>query len=288
MADIRGIVFEIREFCLHDGPGLRTTVFLKGCPLRCLWCHNPEGQDPRPQMMRTTATPCLQCGACRRICKHPEGCVACGACVPHCPAKRLHIFGTAMTAADVAAAVMRDRRLFAESGGGITFSGGEPLMQIDFLCEVARLVAPVHVAVETSGFASPETYSRMLDATQLVLQDWKCASDELHRRFTGATNASIKENIRMLAQSGRAFILRLPLVPGLNDGDSELDAAAQFFADIRTDGLQEVQLLPYHAGADAKYRQLGIPHMPLELPADAINPRAVGIFTAHGLPCSLL
>jgi len=286
MAEPVGMVFDIREFCLHDGPGLRTTVFLKGCPLSCLWCHNPEGQSPQPQIMRNLAVACLDCGNCAKVCKHPGHCLACGDCVSACPAGRIHLCGEKMTAQELADRLLRDREVLAKSGGGVTFSGGEPLVQLDFLLAVTKLVAPLPVAVETSGYAPPSDYARMLAAVDLVLQDWKCSSENLHRRLTGVSNANIKANVALLARSGRPFLLRLPLVPGLNDGDAELEAAAEFFASLNATALREVQLLPYHGGAAAKYRQLGLDRAPLRLTAKGINPSAVEIFRTRGLPCS--
>ena len=286
MAEDDGIVFEIREFCLHDGPGIRTTVFLKGCPLRCLWCHNPEGQSMRPQKMTSTAIDCIGCGNCRKACRHHDGCVACGDCVPVCPQRRLRIAGKRMTASELADSILRHKDVLATSGGGVTFSGGEPLAQIDFLCRTASLLRPLNVAVETSGYASTEVYSRMLSAVDFVLQDWKCASETLHRKLTGVSNELIRNNIRLLAQSGKDFIIRLPLVPGYNDSDAELEAAAAFFAELNSPALKEIQLLPYHGGAEGKYSQLGISHEPLKLTTTTINPSATEFFTSRGLPCS--
>ena len=286
MADPQGIVFDIREFCLHDGPGVRTTVFLKGCPLRCLWCHNPEGQERRPQIMHSTTVECIGCGNCRKVCAHSDGCVACGACVPVCPVGRIHLCGESVSPSALAERVLKDRHMFESSGGGVTFSGGEPLTQIDFLCASAHLLSPLNIAVETSGYSSKDVYLRMLEVTSFVLQDWKCASDALHRQLTGVSNECIRANIKILARSRRDFVLRLPLVPGLNDGDSELEAAADFFAEIRTPGLKEIQLLPYHGGAETKFRQLGIKHQPLRLESNLINKAAVDIFTSRSLPCS--
>ena len=286
MAEDDGIIFEIREFCLHDGPGIRTTVFLKGCPLRCLWCHNPEGQEMRPQKMTSAAIACIGCGGCRKVCKHHEGCVACGECVPVCPERRLRIAGKRVTPAELAEIVLHHKNILGTSGGGVTFSGGEPLAQIDFLCNVTSLLKPMHIAVETCGYASAELYSRMLSVVDLVLQDWKCFDEALHRRLTGVSNERIKANIRLLSQSEKDFILRLPLVPGYNDSDAELEAAALFFAEIKTPFLKEIQLLPYHGGAEGKYRQLGISHEPLKLLTTTINQSATMFFTSRGLPCS--
>ena len=296
MADLAANIFEIREFCVHDGPGLRTTVFLKGCPLRCLWCHNPEGQSPRPERMIVPHRECLHCGECVRVC--PQGidsstelsrvvqdCQLCGKCVQSCPVGRLRLCGERVTAAELAMRVNRNREVLLSSGG-VTFSGGEPLLYISYLKEVATRLAPMHIAVETCGHAEEADYRAMLEFTDFVLQDWKCASTELHRRLTGVSNERIRNNIRILATSGRPFVLRLPLVPGLNDSTAELEAAAKFFSGLPPSGLTEIQLLPYHPGGETKLHQLGkLPRMP-EMPGQPVNPNALEIFRAAGLPCA--
>lgn len=296
MADLAATIFEIREFCLHDGPGLRTTVFLKGCPLRCLWCHNPEGQSPQPERMVLSSRECLHCGECARVC--PQGidscrelsdfvnkCQKCGSCVKSCPAGRLRLCGERVTAAELATRINRNREVLLSSGG-VTFSGGEPLLYISYLKEVAELLAPLSVAVETCGHVPETDYRTMLGFADFVLQDWKCASPELHRRLTGASNELIRNNIHILAASGIPFVLRLPLVPGLNDSDAELESAAAFFAVLPRGGLREVQLLPYHPGGEAKLRQLGLPSRMPELPSRSVNPAALEIFRRVGLPVS--
>ena len=296
MADLAATIFEIREFCLHDGPGLRTTVFLKGCPLRCLWCHNPEGQSPQPERMVLSSRECLHCGECARVC--PQGidscrelsdfvnkCQKCGSCVKSCPAGRLRLCGERVTAAELAMRINRNREVLLSSGG-VTFSGGEPLLYISYLKEVATRLAPMHIAVETCGHAEEADYRAMLEFTDFVLQDWKCASMELHRRLTGVSNERIRNNIRILATSGRPFVLRLPLVPGLNDSTAELEAAAKFFSGLPSGGLKEIQLLPYHPGGEAKLRQLGKPPRMPEDSGRPVNPDALSIFRTARLPCS--
>ena len=296
MADLAATIFEVREFCVHDGPGLRTTVFLKGCPLQCLWCHNPEGQSPVPERMVLPARDCLHCGECARVC--PKGidpaeelsgsvrnCLGCGECARHCPAGRLRLCGEIVSAAELAGRVNRNREMLLASGG-VTFSGGEPLLYISYLKEVAAQLAPMHIAVETCGHAEEADYRAMLKFADFVLQDWKCSSPELHRRLTGASNELVRNNIRTLAASGRPFVLRLPLVPGLNDSTAELEAAAKFFAGLPKDGLQEIQLLPFHPGGEAKLRHLGRASRMPEVPGHPVNPNALEIFRAAGLPCS--
>ena len=296
MADLTATIFEVREFCVHDGPGLRTTVFLKGCPLQCLWCHNPEGQSPQPERMLIPARECLHCRECARVCPKgidPAGelpsslqnCIRCGECARHCPAGRLRLCGERVTVDELVQRLNRNREVLLASGG-VTFSGGEPLLYISYLKEVATRLAPMHIAVETCGHAEEADYRAMLEFTDFVLQDWKCASTELHRRLTGVSNERIRNNIRILATSGRPFVLRLPLVPGLNDSTAELEAAAKFFSGLPPSGLTEIQLLPYHPGGEAKLRQLGRSSRMPEMPALPVNPKALEIFRSAELPCA--
>ena len=286
MDDVTGIIFDVREFCLHDGPGVRTTVFLKGCPLRCLWCHNPEGQSMAPERLVVDSAACMNCGRCRDVCPSPDSCIGCGRCAVACPARRRRLCGERTTAADLAKRILLDAEVLAASGGGVTFSGGEPLAQIDFVADLTSRLAPIHIAVETCGHAPEADYLRMLSFTSLVLQDWKCFGESLHRRLAGVSNNLIQHNIRLLAESGRPFFLRLPLVPGLNDSDAELEAAARFFISLKAKALQGIQLLPYHPVGETKLRQLGRTSEMPPLEGNAPNPNAQAIFQNAGLDCS--
>ena len=253
-----GVIFDIKGFALNDGPGIRTTVFLKGCPLRCLWCHNPEGMDPKPELRIKTAS-CLHCGKCREPCFHPD-CKPFGRCLHICPRGCLSAAGAEITSADLAARLMRDRDVFGEDGG-VTFSGGEPLMQARFVRETAGILKSggVNLALETSSFAPPEEYRAAVEQTDLVLADLKLMDPEAHRTYCGVSNERILENLRWLMGSGREYRIRVPLIPGITDTEENLDAISAFVGD------SPVELLPYNTMAGAKYpsvgREYGLPRL---------------------------
>ena len=251
---MEGIVFDIKEFAVFDGPGIRTTVFLKGCPLRCQWCHNPEGLSPKPELMVSTAA-CTHCGACVRVCRHPEGCVACGECIPVCKSGLRKIAGMRWTAQALAARLDKDRDIYSETGGGVTFSGGEPLMQWDFVAAVMEHLGGIHTAVETSGMASDEVFTEMMEKTDLVMMDWKVSDPELHLRYTGADQKPIRRHLKMLASGNTPFILRMPIIPGVNDNQEHFETTAEMVEGSRM--LQWVDILPYQRAAGAKYAMVG-------------------------------
>ncbi len=250
-----GIVFDIQRFSLHDGPGIRTTVFLKGCPLACAWCHNPEGLSPRPEVLVAEAR-CRRCGACVTACPeavedgaaaplHRERCRRCGACVEACPTGARRMAGRELTAAAVVAEIERDRVFHEESGGGATFSGGEPLLQFEFVMELLDgcRAAGVHVALDTCGQAPRERVLAAGTRADLVLYDLKCADDARHRAATGSGNADILANLRALAEAGATLWLRVPVVAGFNDDDVNAAATARLASEL---GVRRVSLLPYH------------------------------------------
>jgi pyruvate formate lyase activating enzyme len=276
-----GVIFEIREFCLHDGPGIRTTVFFKGCPLRCAWCHNPEGFAPEPQLLVNRAA-CTGCGACRAVCRHADRCVACGACVPVCPQGCRRLCGRRVSAEALAAELRQNEAFFLRYGGGLTFSGGEPLRQAAFLVALAERLRPVHLAVETSGYAPPEAYRRVAGAVDLVIQDLKHPDPAAHRRYTGVEVGTVLENLAWLKASGRPFVARIPLIPGVNDAPETLERFAELLQGAS--GLTEVELLPYHLAAGAKYALLGLAYEPPFDPARAAHADPAP-FLARGLAC---
>jgi pyruvate formate lyase activating enzyme len=293
---VEGTIFEVREFCLHDGPGVRTTIFFKGCPLRCAWCHNPEGLAAEPQLLVNQAA-CTGCGACRRACPlpsrsnvapdlqtvfRPADCTACGACVAVCPQGGRRLCGRRVTAEEVAAEALRHKSFFTAYGGGVTFSGGEPLAQIAFLEALAASLRPLHLALETSGFATPETYQRAARSVDLVIQDLKHPDPDAHRRYTGVELAPILANLTWLKASGRPFIARIPLIPCVNDAPDTLEGFAELLAG--SSGLVGVELLPYHLTAGAKYALLGRRYEPPFDPSRPLN-RDVSAFAARNLPC---
>ena len=271
-----GMVFDIQRMCVHDGPGIRTVVFLKGCPLRCAWCHNPEGMDPRPQLLYHAAA-CVQCGKCAEVC--PEGvhrfdaetghrldrsrCRACFACVDACCTGALTRTGRDMTVAEVMAEALRDRPFYDATGGGITLSGGEPLAQPAFaraLLAAAR-AAGVHTCVETSCAVPWAALKGVLPVTDLFLADLKETDPALHARYTGRDNRRILANLRALDRAGAALVLRCPLVPGATLRDGHLEALAAFVKSLHRP--PEVHIMAYHPGGLAKREPLGgVPPLP--------------------------
>lgn len=292
-----GTVFAIKRYALHDGPDLRVTVFFKGCPLSCLWCHNPEGMDFNTQIHTTTAR-CVACGECLRSCPHGalslEGtalvrdaavCKACGTCAEACPALAHEATGSRWTVAQVLTEIAKDAPFFEGTSGGVTFSGGEPLAQPEFLDALLQACGRQgwHRAVDTSGFASWDTLAGMAPHTDLFLFDLKHMDTQMHRRTTGVDNVLILDNARRLAGLGAAVQFRLPLIPGLNDDDDNIRGTGLFAASLP--GVQGIDVLPYHATARAKYAKLGRPY-----PGDGIPPsdptqvdRAVKILQDCGL-----
>ncbi|MBQ4264853.1 MAG: glycyl-radical enzyme activating protein [Clostridia bacterium] len=250
-----GIVFDIKEFAVFDGPGIRTTIFMKGCPLRCMWCHNPEGLSPAPQMMVSRAA-CTDCGACKRICPSPENCVVCGACVSACRGGFRRIVGERWEAEALARRLQKDADVYALSGGGVTFSGGEPLMQWNFVSDVIARLDGVHTAIETSGFCSDAVFEDAMRRCDLIMMDWKVSDPEQHKRYTGVDQTPILRHARMLAAGDTPFILRLPVIPGVNDHPAHFETAARLVQDAKA--LARVELLPYQRAAGAKYEMVGM------------------------------
>ncbi|MCQ2431175.1 MAG: glycyl-radical enzyme activating protein [Clostridia bacterium] len=250
-----GVIFDIKEFTLHDGPGVRTTVFLKGCPLRCVWCHNPEGLDVTPTLLYKERL-CAHCGACRRPCDHPE-CKPFGRCIKVCPKGALSVAGREVDAGALAERLARSADLYTpdENGipGGVTVSGGEPLRQGTFSAELGKQLRErgIHTALQTSGYAQKETFSAVLEHFDYVLFDLKLADDELHRKYTGVSNGPIHENLRYLQASGKPHVVRIPLIPGITDTEDNLRA----LADLAGDSM--VECMPYNPFAGAKYAMTG-------------------------------
>jgi pyruvate formate lyase activating enzyme len=278
-----GTIFDVREMTLHDGPGLRTTVFLKGCPLRCAWCHNPEGQSFEPELMVREGA-CRHCGACREPCGHPE-CAPFGRCARACPEGALSISGRRVEARELAEEILPQKAVLLAGGGGVTLSGGEPLSQPDFAAELATSLKPLHVAVETSGYASPESFELVLESVDLVIFDIKLVDPEAHRAWTGARNEPILANLRLLIASGRRFVARVPLIPTVNDDAGTLREMAGLLVPARD--RVRVELLPYNRLAGAKYPMVGRPYNP---GFDEAAPRrsGPGPFLEVGLPCRML
>lgn len=245
-----GTIFDIKEMAVHDGPGIRTTVFFKGCPLRCKWCHNPEGLSVKPQLMWKKAR-CSDCGRCRQSCAHAD-CQPFGRCIHACPENCLEITGRAVTAKELAAELRPSADILGDEFGGFTFSGGEPLAQPDFLLELMRELAGFHLCIETSAYADPDVFRSVLERLDFVIMDVKLADTERHRTYTGVGNERILENLRTLQRSGKPHIIRTPLIPGITDTPENLCAIEELV------GESEWEKIPFNAAAGAKYDMLGM------------------------------
>ncbi|MBR4910985.1 MAG: glycyl-radical enzyme activating protein [Clostridia bacterium] len=245
-----GTVFDIKEMAVHDGPGIRTTVFLKGCPLRCLWCHNPEGLSAAPQLM-FKENKCRRCGLCFKPCAHEE-CKPFGRCVHICPENCLEIAGRRVEAKALAAELKKSAAVLGDTFGGFTFSGGEPLFQPDFLLDLINELSGYNLCIETSGYAKSEIFGSVIDKLDFVIMDIKLYNGALHKKYTGVDNALILENFSYLKASGKPHIIRTPLIPGITDTPENLAAIEKAV------GESVWEKLPYNALAGAKYKMLGM------------------------------
>lgn len=263
-------VSNIQRFSLDDGPGIRTTVFLKGCNLQCQWCHNPESISFSP-VLQFISDNCVSCGKCVAAC--PGGahlvdekthvidrtlCQACGACAQRCRKNALKLIGTKYSARQVFNEILKDRAYYEVSGGGVTFSGGEPACKPDFVVEVARMCADakIHVTLDTAGNVPFESFETLLPHVSLFLYDVKCVDHDLHKRGTGVGNDLILENLKRLDRAGAGYRIRVPVIPGFNNDPGEQKAIAGFLSSLC--GPQLVELLPYHGYGVGKYEILGL------------------------------
>lgn len=280
---MQGSVFSIEEFSVYDGPGIRTTVFLKGCPLRCTWCHNPEGQDVQNEILRSP-NGCVHCGNCIKTAVHDGDRIYFSEeSIRSCPQHLLRRVAESFDSAALCQRLLKNRDLLV--GGGVTFSGGEPLMQSDFLFECLSLLAgKLHTAIQTSGFCSADVFARATALSDYFLYDLKLMDDEMHRRFTGVSNAPILENFDTLCKSGKPFTVRVPLIPGVTDTAKNLEAIAEL---LNENGVGSVELLPYNKMAGGKYKMLLREYSPLFDEQIPVNPRCE-IFEAHMIKSTVL
>lgn len=245
-----GIIFDIKEMAVHDGPGIRTTVFFKGCPLRCIWCHNPEGLSFKPQLMYKEVR-CINCQSCQRECNHPE-CQPFGRCIHACPENCLEIAGKRVELKDLVLELKASAEVLGDSFGGFTFSGGEPLAQPQFLLELIEELKDYHLCIETSGFADSEIFKKVIEKLDLVIMDIKLADSQEHKKYTGVSNEQIIKNFEILKSSGKPYIIRTPLIPNITDTKENLSAIKELI------GESIWEKLPYNTMAGAKYKMLGI------------------------------
>ena len=279
------LVFSIEEFSTFDGPGIRTTVFLKGCPLRCEWCHNPEGQTLNNEIVKAQSG-CIACGACIRA-----GLAATGRAqvtaesIPVCPSRLLRFSAKEYTPEALAEKLAKNFRILNASGGGVTFSGGEPLSSGEFLLEVLPLLKEkTNRALQTCGYCEPELFEKVLEQIDYVLYDLKLMEPALHQRYTGVTNEKILHNFQTLAKSGKEFVVRTPLIPGVTDTEENLTAIAVF---LKEQGISSIDLLPYNKMAGGKYASIGAVYKPSFDESIPSQPRRE-LFESMGIKVNIL
>ncbi len=281
MANNTGVIFEVKHFAVHDGPGIRTTVFLKGCPLKCVWCHNPEGISKNNELSYLEHK-CVSCGRCVSACpngahtidelgKHHfnrSACTACGKCVSACFKGCLTLYGRQATVDELMVELLEDKDFYDSSAdGGVTLSGGECLMQSDFCLELLRRLKEegIHTAVDTCGFTSKAILDKVMPYTDIFLYDLKAIDEQVHVECTGQSNAPILENLKYLSSKGKKAEIRVPYVPNYNSG--EIEKIGKFLQGMP--GIVGVRVLPYHNYAETKYVSLGIEStLPKVLPTD--------------------
>lgn len=292
-----GLVFNIQKYSVNDGPGIRTTVFLKGCPLCCEWCHNPESISPEHEII-VVESRCVACGQCRQACPfakaisgtgvlptRSELCDYCGKCVEACPTGARQMVGREMTVAQVMAEILKDRIFYEDSGGGATFSGGEPLLQSAFVIELldACRARGIHTAVDTCGSGRADALAAMARLADLFLYDIKFMDDARHREHCGVSNRLILDNLQALSRIHSNIWIRVPVIPGVNDDGENLSAVAKFVASLQ--GIRQVNLLPYHKTGIAKHARVGSEYDLADVRPPSVERmnQAADLFRAAGL-----
>ena len=264
-----GIIFDIKKYAINDGPGIRTTVFFQGCPLSCWWCHNPESQTRQPALMYRSNR-CILCGECAAVCPQKgiqingsaktdrSKCDTCGTCAEICYHGAREVSGREVTVKEVLAEIERETPFHDQSGGGVTFSGGEPLMQRSFLLALlgACRERDIHTVVDTSGYTTWEALDSVREYVNLFLYDLKLMDDGLHTQYTGVSNQPILRNLKLLSEHGQSLYVRIPLIPSVNDDEENLRQSANFIAGLPN--ITGVELMGYHDIAAAKYEALGM------------------------------
>lgn len=260
-----GIIFDIQSYAIHDGPGVRTIVFTKGCPLRCWWCHNPEGRSPNFELMYFESE-CKENMNCVRSCPENaikfdqrltidrEKCTGCGICSESCPTSSLKLLGKRIGVDELISEILKYNQLYSSPEGGVTFSGGDPLFQPEFLKEALKECKSnyIHTAIETSGYTSKEVLRSLLPYVDLFLYDLKLFDQEKSRKYTGVPSSVIKENLKFLIENGKEIILRFPVIPGITDTENNVKEWAKFISELK--GVSEINLLPYHDVGEKFYR----------------------------------
>ena len=298
------LIFDIKRYSVNDGPGIRTTIFLKGCPLRCVWCHNPEGLEPKPQRMYTKSK-CIGCQSCVEVCPQqvlaltPEGivadeskCVLCQQCADVCPSLAMKFGGKEWKMEELMAVIEKERKVMEDSGGGVTICGGEPLMHYQYTLELLQELKKrrFHRAVDTTLLSNAAIIKEVAANCELFLVDLKLMDSERHRFYTGVPNEKILANIRMIAEMGCDFFIRIPLIEGVNADEQNIDESAHFLASIPWN-RKVVNLLPYHDIGKGKHEKLGTKYnpdsIPMAAPSQETQQRCIAQFKHYGITATI-
>jgi len=297
-----GIVFNIQRFSTQDGPGIRTTVFMKGCPLRCLWCSNPESQKTFAEVAHRDSL-CNKCGRCIEACEvqaisltdngvkiNRETCTRCGKCIEVCAPGALKFYGKEMSVEEVYQEVIRDMLFYQNSGGGVTAGGGEPLSQADFVAELFKQCQDtgIHTCLDTCGYAPSGAWKKVMPYTDLVFFDVKLMDQSIHKKVIGKSNHTIFSGLKLATEAGVPVIIRIPIIPGINDSEENITEIARYVAGI--DSLREVNLLPYHRFGESKYAMLDRQYNLSELkpPEHSNLEELVRIIKSFNLDCEIV